>query len=87
MAEVEQSIDAAEGLRALPGCAVEPLCTSRKGWTTKVGDMGIKLETHEQIYLEVGVALEREERKLNEKQKRVGVASSSQKKLFKIPSS
>lgn len=49
--------------------------------------MGIKLETHEQIYLEVGVALEREERKLNEKQKRVGVASSSQKKLFKIPSS
>ena len=81
--EAENSINTVERLRVPPRSVAEPLCGSRKGWQTKADDSRAKLEAHERMHREITETLEREERKLNGKRKRVGGSTTKLKKLIR----
>ena len=71
-AEPEHSTGAAEEVCTSPESVVEPSRWSGKSRQVDSGSPRAELEAHEQMHQEIGEALEREERKLNERRKRVG---------------
>ena len=65
-----------------PRSGAEPSRGSGKGQQVEVGVSRVTLEVHEQTHQEIMETLEREERKLKEKQKQVGGSTTKLKKLI-----